>query len=74
MMPRQGGMMRLRISIWLLFSCVTISVSDAEAIVIADFEGDSYGEWEVQGDAFGDRPARGTLIGQHRSVDIEVLG
>lgn len=32
-----------------------------EDIVIADFEGDSYGDWTVTGDCFGDRPATGTL-------------
>lgn len=29
------------------------------AAVFADFEGDSYGDWKVEGKAFGDRPARG---------------
>jgi len=32
--------------------------------VIADFEGDTYGEWKVTGDAFGPGPARGTLPNQ----------
>jgi hypothetical protein len=36
----------------------------AEDILIADFEGPDYGDWEVTGDAFGPRPARGTLAGQ----------
>ncbi|MFZ5830699.1 MAG: glycoside hydrolase family 32 protein [Planctomycetota bacterium] len=30
-------------------------------ILIADFEGESYGDWKVQGTAFGEGPARGTL-------------
>ncbi len=30
-------------------------------ILIADFEGDSYGQWKLTGDAFGDAPASGTL-------------
>lgn len=29
--------------------------------VLADFEGDDYGDWKVSGDAFGTGPARGTL-------------
>ncbi|MBI4604359.1 MAG: glycoside hydrolase family 32 protein [Planctomycetes bacterium] len=33
-------------------------------IVIADFEGETYGDWEVTGEAFGPGPARGTLPGQ----------
>ena len=32
--------------------------------VIADFEGDTYGDWKVEGKAFGTGPARGTLSGQ----------
>lgn len=32
--------------------------------VIADFEGETYGDWKVEGDAFGKGPARGTLPGQ----------
>ena len=30
-------------------------------IVLADFEGDDYGDWTVEGKAFGKGPARGTL-------------
>lgn len=33
-------------------------------ILIADFEGDSYGDWVVTGEAFGPGPAKGTLRGQ----------
>ncbi len=29
--------------------------------VFADFEGDGYGDWKVEGEAFGSGPARGTL-------------
>ena len=36
----------------------------ADDIVIADFEGDSYGDWTVAGEAFGTAPASGTLPGQ----------
>jgi non-lysosomal glucosylceramidase len=33
-------------------------------IVLADFEGDSYGDWQATGEAFGKGPARGTLANQ----------
>ncbi|MBN1343027.1 MAG: hypothetical protein JXQ73_10130 [Phycisphaerae bacterium] len=33
-------------------------------IVLADFEGDTYGDWKATGEALGKSPARGTLIGQ----------
>jgi sucrose-6-phosphate hydrolase SacC (GH32 family) len=36
----------------------------AEDILLADFEGTTYGAWEVKGDAFGTGPAHGTLPGQ----------
>lgn len=37
------------------------ATSAERAIVLADFEGDSYAGWTVRGECFGDRPARGTL-------------
>ncbi|RLS57205.1 MAG: 2,6-beta-D-fructofuranosidase [Planctomycetota bacterium] len=36
----------------------------AEDILIADFEGDTYAPWKVEGEAFGSGPAQGTLPGQ----------
>jgi fructan beta-fructosidase len=36
----------------------------SDDLLIADFEGDDYGNWEVSGTAFGKGPARGTLPGQ----------
>jgi sucrose-6-phosphate hydrolase SacC (GH32 family) len=33
-------------------------------LVIADFDGESYGTWTVEGSAFGTAPARGALPGQ----------
>ena len=35
-------------------------------ILIADFEGKTYGDWTVEGEAFGSGPARGTLPKQMR--------
>lgn len=40
------------------------SESLAQDLLIADFEQETYGEWQVTGDAFGPGPARGTLEGQ----------
>lgn len=36
----------------------------APDLLIADFEGDTYGDWQTTGSAFGPGPARGTLPGQ----------
>ncbi len=36
----------------------------ADDIVVADFEGDTYGDWAVEGKAFGRGPAKGTLPSQ----------
>ena len=38
--------------------------ADRPDLLVADFEGDTYGDWKPTGTAFGDRPARGTLPGQ----------
>lgn len=35
-------------------------------ILIADFEGEDYGDWVVDGEAFGSGPAKGTLPRQHK--------
>jgi sucrose-6-phosphate hydrolase SacC (GH32 family) len=42
----------------------TSALRAADDILIADFEGDSYGNWTATGEAFGPGPARGTLPGQ----------
>src|SRR5262245_52739849 len=33
-------------------------------LLIADFEGDTWGDWKTKGEAFGKGPAKGTLPGQ----------
>lgn len=33
-------------------------------VLIADFESETYGDWKVEGEAFGPGPAKGTLDGQ----------
>ena len=42
--------------------CV-VSLAQAEDHVIADFE-NGYGQWVIEGDAFGAGPARGRIGGQ----------
>jgi len=39
-------------------------VKERPTILFEDFEGDDYGAWQVEGDAFGKKPARGTLPNQ----------
>ena len=46
--------------------CVAAMAGGAERVevLVADFEGKDYGEWKVEGEAFGPGPARGTLANQ----------
>lgn len=48
----------------LLFLPALAAAADRPDILLADFEGDSYGDWKTTGTAFGDKPARGTLPNQ----------
>ncbi len=41
-----------------------IAADERPEILIADFEADTYGNWKVDGTAFGNRPAEGTLPNQ----------
>jgi uncharacterized protein (DUF608 family) len=43
-------------------------------IVFADFEGSGYGDWRVEGDAFGTSPARGTMENQNPVSGFEGEG
>jgi hypothetical protein len=49
-----------------LFLSVNTVARAADDIVIADFEGKDYAGWRVEGDAFGDAPAQGTLPNQQQ--------
>ncbi|HEX3313708.1 MAG TPA: glycoside hydrolase family 32 protein, partial [Gemmataceae bacterium] len=42
----------------------SIFAQDRPDLLLADFEGETYGAWKTTGDAFGAGPARGTLPGQ----------
>ncbi len=48
--------------------------SSEEDIPIADFEGLDYGEWTAAGEAFGSRPAQGTLPKQMKVTGYEGKG
>lgn len=51
---------------FLAMPCLAVSLAGAERpdLVLADFEGPTYGEWKATGAAFGPGPAPGTLPGQ----------
>jgi fructan beta-fructosidase len=52
----------MKITTFILATAIaTASLCAAEPIVLADFEGDTYGAWTAEGSAFGKGPARGTL-------------
>jgi len=42
------------------------AVEPREKIVLANFEGSDYGQWETAGQAFGEGPAKGTLARQQK--------
>jgi fructan beta-fructosidase len=47
-----------------IFVGVFVGCGPRVDILIADFEGPSYGSWQVEGEAFGPGPAKGTLPDQ----------
>jgi hypothetical protein len=55
---------QLRTILVCLATLVAPTLRAADDILIADFEGTTYGNWKVTGEAFGPGPARGTLPGQ----------
>ncbi|AGA28800.1 GH32 C-terminal domain-containing protein [Singulisphaera acidiphila] len=52
------------IGLVLAFAGSVAIAQDRDDLVIADFEGETYGSWTTTGTAFGPGPARGTLPGQ----------
>jgi len=59
------------LALWLCAAGVLLAPTQVPAadppradLVIADFDGESYGAWTVEGSAFGTAPARGALPGQ----------
>ena len=70
-MGRVSMPVRDRITGGLAAACLFVACLTAPAagpprpdLVIADFEGDNFGDWNVEGAAFGTAPARGALPGQ----------
>ncbi|HUT94026.1 MAG TPA: GH116 family glycosyl hydrolase [Thermoguttaceae bacterium] len=47
---------------------------EREPIVLAEFEGDDYGDWAVEGEAFGKGPAHGTLPSQQEVSGFQGKG
>ena len=54
--------------------CVIPAMAAAGDILIADFEGDTYGGWQITGQAFGSGPARGTLPNQMQVAGFKGKG
>ena len=61
------------LAITILLLCA-LTVWSTEDILIADFEANDYGDWKVEGKAFGDRPAKGTLEDQMQVTGFEGKG
>jgi sucrose-6-phosphate hydrolase SacC (GH32 family) len=47
-----------------VLACLCAAAEEPGDILLADFEGTDYGDWQATGDAFGTGPARGTLPNQ----------
>ncbi len=69
-MPQGTAVVRMLLALGLLAG----AAHAADDIVIADFEGEGYGDWKAEGEAFGPGPARGTLPGQMEVSGFEGKG
>ncbi|HLW67147.1 MAG TPA: glycoside hydrolase family 32 protein [Gemmataceae bacterium] len=58
------GCIRILAVLIIAFGLLTSRGLAADDILIADFEGETFGDWKVTGTAFGPGPARGTLPNQ----------
>ena len=59
---------------FLVWFGIASSVLAADDLLIADFEGDTYDQWMVEGEAFGRGPAKGALEGQMGVTGYEGKG
>lgn len=66
--------MKKFLSLMIVICVCTRPVPAQEDIVLADFEGDSYGTWTPTGKAFGAVPVQGTLSGQMEVSDYKGKG
>ncbi len=57
-------MSKLLVTLMFLSIATASDAADRPDVLIADFESETYGAWQVEGDAFGTGPASGTLPGQ----------
>lgn len=60
--------------LWCAAVLVPLGSFGQAPIIIADFEGPDYGDWVVQGNAFGVAPAQGTLPNQNPVSGFEGKG
>ena len=60
--------------VWIFQSRPAVAFSQGDSILIADFEAADYGDWQVEGEAFGTAPAKGTLDGQMQVTGFEGKG
>lgn len=58
----------------LLAPAMTSPANAADDILIADFEGTTYSDWKVEGEAFGTGPAKGSIGGQMPVTGFEGKG
>ncbi len=56
--------MRSTLLLAALLCAAALAHADNPDIIYADFEKADYGDWKVEGEAFGQGPARGALLGQ----------
>jgi len=59
------------LSCTLVANAVPSPARAADDMLIADFEGSDYGDWKVEGEAFGTGPAKGTLDRQRPVTGFE---
>jgi len=62
------------VSLALVAMALAVPAHAQDDILIADFEASDYGNWNVEGAAFGTAPAKGTLPGQMRVTGFEGKG
>ena len=65
---------KYRVLLFVVLSFLFIGCAQRRDILIADFEGNDYGNWKVEGRAFGAGPAKGTLPNQMTVTGYEGEG
>ena len=57
-----------------LLALPSVRAADRPDVIVADFEGDTYGGWIAEGDAFGAGPARGRCPARWPSAGFSGAG